>query len=796
MIKKNFLFWFLFLCGANFIFATALEEEQEAESATLSGTYTTVTNANASGGSFVKLQTNSPKGVLQISLPNILSNGVYKLEVYSFNGGASVDLDMSINGGAVTNITLDPSNWAYAGTAKSTMLDVNLDSGANTITLTANGSNVLVDKIIVRKDYDIFYVSAAGNDSNNGSMTAPWKTLTKASAAANLLSSGGLLNPGDKLLFNKGDVFEGQLVINCSGTAAKPIEIGSYGTGELPILSGSGNIPTGDFIETIKMTNTSHILMNNIWIKNDRQVGLGWNGSGNTAYGIYITANKWGGVSKGLTFSDLKITDVFTVDMLDWQNVLNTDNHNAHGMFFDSNMDDVISSPTIEVGIDDVLIENCYFYNIGVTGVSIRHLSTGSYNNPIDEEERNMNYVIRNNTFQELGGDGIVFASVCNGLVEHNDFIDLGMGDHDNASDRFYGRGEGCWIWDSRNIIVQFNKQLRAKGFGDTYGTAGHIDFYCKNAIYQYNYSEDTEGGFVEILGDCENSIFRFNVSVNDGHRANGHHRYSIWLSGYVGTGKTPVPSNNNYIYNNTVYLDKSRSKPDIDIFAKNTYIYNNIFYAMNGAKIGAGGVSVDIHSGSELLVSNNLFYGDIASAFKNLDSHKITGQDPLFVNGGSDNSDGYKIQESSPAIDAGKSFTQPLFPMGGIGIFKDVPTYPTEDAFGVSVDIENHNPNIGANNAYNSNLLGVDTPNIEQKMFTIFPNPVKDQINIRLLKQLNSVDISIYDVQGRAIHSTAVKVSKQNFKISVPEALKNGIYFLKIKEDTTQQTTRFILYR
>ena len=502
-------------------------------------------------------------------------------------------------------------------------------------------------------------------------------------------------------MFRKGDTFEGRFVINCSGTETQPIEIGSYGSGELPILSGSGNIPAGDFIETIKMTNTSHILMNNIWIKNDRQVGLGWQGSGNTSYGIYVKATKWGGVSSGLTFRDLKITDIFGVDMIDWQGNFTLDYYTAKGIFFDSDADDDSVSPINEVGIDDVLIENCYFYNLGSTGISVRHL--GPYNNPIDDDERNLNYVIRNNHFKKLGGDGVVFASVCNGLVEKNDFIDLGWGDHTSQTDRYFGRGEGCWIWDSRNIIVQFNKQLRARGFGDTYGTAGHIDFYCKNAIYQYNYSEDTAGGFVEILGDCENSTFRYNVSVNDGFR--DHHGYSIWVSGYVGSDKSPVRSNNNFIYNNTVYMDKAGYTPDISIWAENTYIYNNIFKVINGAQIGATGVDIDIANGSELVVSNNLFYGDIASAFTNLDSNKITGQDPQFVNEGSGDIDGYKLQATSPVIDNGKAFPEPVFPMAGQGIFANISLNTPTDIYGNLVDINNLLPNIGADNSFNNGI-------------------------------------------------------------------------------------------
>ena len=37
--------------------------------------------------------------------------------------------------------------------------------------------------------------------------------------------------------------------------------------------------------------------------------------------------------------------------------------------------------------------------------------------------------------------------------------------------------------------------------------------------MFQYNYSEDSEGGFCEILGDNHNVAYRFNVSVNDGFR-------------------------------------------------------------------------------------------------------------------------------------------------------------------------------------------------------------------------------------------------------------------------------------
>jgi hypothetical protein len=642
-----------------------------------------------------------------------------------------------------------------------------------------------------------YYVSADGNDNNDGlTGSTPWLTLAKVSEAAANDKNGGFIQAGDQILFRAGDVFEGQLVINRSGTSDNPIIISSYGEGEKPILSGSGNIPTGDYIEAVKLVNTSHIVMDGLWIKNDRK-NLGditW--GTNSSYGIKAIANKWGGISRGLTFRNLKITDVFGYDMLDWEGKFTLDYYKAQAFFFDSEKDDDSVTPAKEVRFEDVLIEDCYFYNLGSTAISARNLNPA--NNSNSEEGRNRNFVIRNNTFEHLGGDGVVFASVCNGLVENNTFIDLGWGDHTSSTDRYYGRGEGCWIWDSHNIIVQYNKQYRARGFGDTYGAAGHIDFYCKNAIFQYNYSEDTEGGFVEILGDCENSTFRYNVSVNDGHRANGHHRYTIWLSGWVGKDITPVPSDENYIYNNTVYLDAAKCQPDISIFAGDTYIYNNIFYAMNGAQIGSGGVEIDMQNGAELHVSNNLFYGNIATAFSNLDANKTNG-DPQFVNPVSANGtmSNFDIQAGSAAIDKGLAFKEPEFPMAGQGIFKDVLLIPIEDAFGNTIDLKNLIPNSGASHAHNSgSQVGICDAVRVSDMFCVYPNPVRDLIKVRLNQPHKEYGYSIYTIQGQEVQPASAVSMADELNIDLPGNAKNGIYFIRIEQGGYYQVERFVLYR
>lgn len=80
-----------------------------------------------------------------------------------------------------------------------------------------------------------YYVdSVAGDDANSGTSTSsPWKSLTKANAA--------VLNPGDRLLFKRGGSWSGKLALTRSGSATQPIVVGSYGSGDLPLIQGGSS---------------------------------------------------------------------------------------------------------------------------------------------------------------------------------------------------------------------------------------------------------------------------------------------------------------------------------------------------------------------------------------------------------------------------------------------------------------------------------------------------------------------------------------------------------------------------
>jgi hypothetical protein len=83
-----------------------------------------------------------------------------------------------------------------------------------------------------------YYVDATnGNDRNNGlTEINSWKTMAKVNASK--------FNPGDQILFKKGEVWRETLNPSSSGKPGLPIYFGAYGTGNKPSIRGSNTYNT------------------------------------------------------------------------------------------------------------------------------------------------------------------------------------------------------------------------------------------------------------------------------------------------------------------------------------------------------------------------------------------------------------------------------------------------------------------------------------------------------------------------------------------------------------------------
>jgi hypothetical protein len=77
-----------------------------------------------------------------------------------------------------------------------------------------------------------YFVSADGSDINDGrSPESAWRSLTRLERCP--------LQPGDRVLFRRGDTWRDQLTVSSPGAADAPIRYSAYGEGPLPRIAGT-----------------------------------------------------------------------------------------------------------------------------------------------------------------------------------------------------------------------------------------------------------------------------------------------------------------------------------------------------------------------------------------------------------------------------------------------------------------------------------------------------------------------------------------------------------------------------
>lgn len=564
-----------------------------------------------------------------------------------------------------TNLTIQ------AGTQRTSTTFTSIgDPGDGSIGLTnlseflIKGADSLCSVRIVEGGETLYVSSIDGDDTNTGlTSSSPLKTIDQINATA--------LLPGDSILFRRGDKFIGELRPNGSGTEELPIVISAYGEGNLPVINGADS-ENGSYRAAIFIENQDHIELSYLKITNERTVsreGV----EDDRAYGIHVL-NSGNRSLNHFRINNITVEDIYAVE-LDPEG--NFNQIEVDGIFFEVIRNGVDELPRT---INDIIVENCYITRTGKFGLRFGHRNQFG----TESLRRISNVIVRNNHFFETGGSAILPARVYNCLIEDNVFEFPGS----SVDFRMTGRGSALWFFDSKNGIVQRNISRSARGPQDSYGY--HIDHSNENIIYQYNYSEDAEGGFVEVLGENKNVGYRFNISVNDGLRANAR---TFWMNGYVGENLRPIPNEDVYIYNNSIYLGKDQ---DTDIYLEEGAmgIFNNIIYADDEAIIGEE-IFIDEAEG-EIFNHNNLYFGDVNDEFVARDTAATVG-DPKYVFAGDLNSESYKLAKGSAAENGSdSSYPKLRFPMAGKGIFKDITEDPKFDYFGNPIDI-NDNYHMGA---------------------------------------------------------------------------------------------------
>lgn len=518
-----------------------------------------------------------------------------------------------------------------------------------------------------------YYVdSQNGNDSGDGSINNPWKSLEKVNSTT--------FEPGDKILFKAGSLFTGQLVLNGSGNETAPIVIDMYSEGPKPAICANGL-----YREALLIQNVEYWEVNNLDLSNK--------GEETTQHraGVRLCATGTGEIYDHIYLRNLYVHDV--------NGVQRKCDEEGCGIYIEC------VGRQIKTGFNDIKIENNHVAHIDRNGIA-------QYN---QSPNRSTNVTVRNNFLENIGGDGIKIWGTDGALVEYNT-IRGGQLRSGNAS-------AGIWPFASTNVIMQYNEVSGLHGTLD--GQAFDADFYTVNTVAQYNYSHDNDGGFMLFCSPgysySDGTVARYNISQNDGSPGG-----SIMHFGGKAT--------NTVVYNNVFYVPEHKTGfsflkggswegggPECNSF------YNNVFYI-------EGDLTKFGYAGENSVFSNNVFYGKHFYDEPE-DAFKIT-EDPQFVAAGGagygmETAQAYKLLPTSPLIGKGAVIDEAKLgnkegyvPEDGMRKFDNFNT--GKDFFGNNVDITKPR-DIGAHQYSNDTVL----PSDAQPHITKVVNNEMDEIKV-----------------------------------------------------------------
>lgn len=413
---------------------------------------------------------------------------------------------------------------------------------------------------------DYYVNSATGNDANTGTAAAQaFRSIEKINTLK--------LQAGDRILFAAGMEYRGELKLNeIKGTASQPVYVGRY-FAESSLAKSESNssflINAKGYANGILIQNSNHIIIRHATIEAD-----GYDSTQPADLTMRVGVKIQATAGKACSYIQL---DSLLIRNIYFENKgfkrspeeVKTENGTQR---YGWGIRLIADNPTAQ--ITQVDISHCQIRDVCHTGIKL----TGT--------NKNIHWIrIYNNDIAFTGGPGMQMSEVKNVHVHHNTVDHSGS----NNDSRKWGRGSGLWTWSASQVLIENNRFSNANGPGDSAGA--HIDYNCDHVVMQYNFSANNAGGFCEILGNNYNCAYRYNISVNDGHRIKGvngafQEGKTFWLSGYQGTSKPRKGPVNSYFYNNTIYVDSSIvSRVAIDNTANGILIANNIFCVRGGAQ-------------------------------------------------------------------------------------------------------------------------------------------------------------------------------------------------------------------
>lgn len=435
----------------------------------------------------------------------------------------------------------------------------------------------------------IYYVDAQkGNDSNTGkSQSSPWKTVTKVTSKTYL--------PGDKILFKRGQIWNGALWATSSGLSGKPITYGAYGTGAKPIISAtkkgqfiwvqhSGNIWKSAKRENIVRMNNQRALLEKSIDRLDKPYEIYKNEQTGTG-DLYVYSPSNPNTYYANNFDIGSDSSIFSIGNKQFIVIENLEliGGKYYGVTISGGGNATVRSNTIK-----------YIY---VTAVDIKDSS----NNIIQENEitygnsfgikhdvkteglRPSNNKIIKNTVSHFLYSGIMFNGYSGTARTYNNVIT------DNIS---FKNGDGIYIHYTEKTLILRNTaydNTSTESSGEGYGIA--IQTGSENTIFGNNMYRNRRSG-IEVWGG-EQTVTNTQYGPSNGNKIQ---KNKIWENGEYGvhlssTGfvdNTVVAYNAIYKNGKEAFLISNEGNTGTQLLNNTTYMNggNTLFYYENSKPI------------------------------------------------------------------------------------------------------------------------------------------------------------------------------------------------------------------
>jgi hypothetical protein len=474
-----------------------------------------------------------------------------------------------------------------------------------------------------------FIDATAGSDTNNGTSEATaWQTLAKLNATT--------FQPGNAICFKAGGAWTGAFAARGSGSAAAPIVVDQYGTGNKPrIAAGASDL------QPLLLLNVQYWEINNLELTNNK-------GAPGDYRGISVRGRDVG------VLNHIYIRNCFVHDVTGVVNWIGGDvaDDDPPWVKFQTGWDaskrtggivfEVESANGTRTWFNDVVIENNVVQDTSFGGIIFKQLE-GSYGWGVRSSRTDSrftphtNITIRGNYLSQTntmyGCNTIYVTGSQRVVIERNVTRDSGT--------------SAIEAYNADDVRIQYNETfgtVQKAGGADSNGI--DADRATTATIIQYNYVHDNGDGILLAQFAFGDSIVRYNLLVNN-------RRHGINLhSDSAATNQT---------YNNLFFIEGINSGNLIATSGNGEHLA--AAYAIRNNILRSSRAAAMVVTGSGVTYANNLFSGVTA-----VGTAPQSG-DPMFVNSAMRPSGGpagpalsqlagFQVRAGSLAIDRGVSIT------------------------------------------------------------------------------------------------------------------------------------------